>query len=258
MNDNLILIAGGGKFGANAVKYAKKEKYLTILVDSDPNCHASQYADFTIKTIEEFEKYSPRLTLGDVIFLNTDITVINDILNDFTPKFIIPVVPVHLVFLIVKNLLTENLISVLPDSKFVDSIANKINPNLLLSKVLEKGNIYLSYAKINEMCPDNCSGPLNYCPNFKREKPITVTKYIKDFLKIHHVIEISRNKTNLITVLIESYQLKPGLGALKGEEIKLIMNTLKETLELLKNQNFQIITATTCNCHGVISLFKKK
>ena len=115
---------------------------------------------------------------------------------------------------------------------------------------------YLSYAKIDEICPDNCSGPISYCPNFKREKPQTITQYLKSYYGTSNSISIKKEEVSEVTIIIESYQLLPGLGGLKGNDIQNILKFLRDNMDFLSSRKFNMIIATTCNCHGVINFYK--
>ena len=120
----------------------------------------------------------------------------------------------------------------------------------------EKGVVYLSYAKIDEICPDNCPGPISYCPTFQRKKPVTITEYLKNYYGTINSVNIKKDKITEIVIINESYQLMPGLGGLKGEDIQNSLKILRENLDILNKQEFNIIIATTCNCHGVINFYK--
>jgi hypothetical protein len=88
-------------------------------------------------------------------------------------------------------------------------------------------------------------GPEGYCPNFNRVKLKTINQYVKD---------ITDTEAGWV---FESYQMKQGIGGLKGEDFKIIildiMGYVKKVCEERRNETFFI--ATTCNCHGVINLF---
>ncbi|TFG02674.1 MAG: hypothetical protein EU542_04430 [Promethearchaeota archaeon] len=257
-NSKFVLIAGGGKYGKKAIEYVKKQGYKGIVIDSEPNCAAANQSDFKISGIEKYKVIKEHLKAGSIIFLNSDISVINKVMEKVNPKYIIPVVPVHLTLLIIKNFLTENSMDLVTDSETLNHYSQKVHSELLLGAHPTQGTIYLSYAKINETCPDNCPGPSDYCPNFKREKPITITAHAKDILCMSNLFKLIKNDVNQVFIVNESHQLMPGLGGLRGNEMKFILDKLKESISLLRDKTFKLITATTCNCHGVLSFFKKK
>ena len=152
--------------------------------------------------------------------------------------------------------LNENDIKLSPNKDLTEEVIAQGNQKLILSHHTKQGVVYLSHARIDEICPDNCAGPLNYCPNFKRDKEITITQYLKNLYDSTEIIKIENNDTVNITIIIESQQLKAGLGGLKGRDINLILKELKNNIELFKTQKCNAIIATTCNCHGVINFYK--
>ncbi|MHA1527324.1 MAG: hypothetical protein ACTSQD_09845 [Promethearchaeota archaeon] len=48
----------------------------------------------------------------------------------------------------------------------------------------------------------------------------------------------------------------PGLGGLKGNDIRDILKVLRDNMDFLSHQKFDMVIATTCNCHGVINFYK--
>jgi len=252
-DSKFLIIVGGGKFGKKALDHAKKHKYTTILIDIDPDCYCAKDTDKTLNDISELSirKLSP----GKSYFLNQDIEIIYKLLPVLNPEYIIPVVPVHLMAQLVISLLSENKIKTSPNKGLSEHLNSKGNQELIISHNSEQGVVYLSHAKIDEICPDNCAGPLNYCPNFKRDKDITITQYLKDFYYTNEIFKIEKTEIVNITIIIESEQLEVGLGGLKGKEINLLLKELNNNIELLNTQKCTIIVATTCNCHGVVNFY---
>lgn len=252
--NKFLIIVGGGKFGKKALDFATKSKFKTILIDINPNCFCTKYTDKKLDDIDDFN--FKELSSGKSYFLNDDVKIIYRLMPLLNPEYVIPVVPIHLMANLVITLLNENAIKLSPNKKLAEYLRLKGNKELILSNNIEQGVIYFSHAKIDEICPDNCAGPLNYCPNFKREKDITITQYLKDFYHSNEIFKIEKTDVVNITVILESWQLSAGLGGLKGKDIDIILKELKSNLELLKTQKFNVIIATTCNCHGVLNLFK--
>lgn len=255
-NEKFLIIGGGGKFGKKALGFAKKNDYKTILIDKDPNCFTAKYANVNFKKVDDLILEMKNVKPGDIYFLNQDISTIYELINKINPEYVVPVVPIHLLFLIINSFLTSNNIKMIPNENLTKTFINKANPELILNRVDKKGIIFLSYAKIEEICPDNCSGPPDYCPNFKRDKPIPITKYIKNFYHVENGIKIQNNKIYSFIIILESYQLMPGLGGLKGKEINSVLEELTKKLDILSNKKFNLIVGTTCNCHGVVNYYK--
>ena len=180
-----LIVAGGGKFGKKALEFGIKNRYKTILIDNDPNCICASSADYKFDDLNDFYSRIKEIKAGEVFFLIYDISIISDLLIRINPEYIIPVIPIHLLAYIISNFLQRKMnVKLRSDSDSTLVFIDNANSELILSHNLEKGIIYLSYAKIDEICPDNCFGPEHYCPNFKREKPITITRYLKEFFQL--------------------------------------------------------------------------
>ncbi|MEJ2248460.1 MAG: hypothetical protein P8Y70_03110 [Candidatus Lokiarchaeota archaeon] len=253
--NNLLLIAGGGKFGKKAIIYGKKNGFKNILVDNNPNCIPSKLITVKVKKTTDLQDFLAKANKGDLLFLNNDISIIYEILKEISPNLIIPVVPVHLLAKLIELKLQENLIELKVNEIITKKTASEINEEILLYSIPEKGVIYLSYAKEGEICPDNCIGPEKFCPTFKREKPVTITQYLKNYFEIKDIIKIEK-KQQRIAVVLESKQLKAGLGGLRGKDILKIFESLQNNLDFLTKKTFNLTIATTCNCHGVVNFFK--
>jgi hypothetical protein len=252
-----LIIAGGGKFGKKALEFAQKNNYSAILIDEDPNCPASSYTNKLFKSLEDLKLNLEDLQIKEVYFFNHDISIIYKLFREVNPEYLIPVVPVHILTLIIKEFLSEKKnINLISDGNSALEFSSKVKKEIALAQNNEQAIIYLSYAKIDELCPDNCFGPANYCPNFKREKPITITEYVREFYGLKGCTKIIKKKIPQIIIVIESYQLQSGLGGLLGKDIHYILKKLGKNLKLFSEKEFRLIIATTCNCHGVLDFYK--
>ena len=68
-------------------------------------------------------------------------------------------------------------------------------------------------------------------------------------------VNIRKEEISEIIIINESYQLMPGLGGLKGNDIRDILKVLRDNMDFLSHQKFDMVIATTCNCHGVINFY---
>ncbi|MHA1468406.1 MAG: hypothetical protein ACTSP6_10075 [Promethearchaeota archaeon] len=251
-----VIIAGGGQFGLKAIDFIKEKNLKTVLIDSNPKCFAAEFASKKFDNLEDFNLNLNDLKDGEIFFLNTDILIVLDLIEELNPTYIIPVVPIHLMASFIISFLLKYSINLTPNNNLTKDFLKNIDPELLLNQMNEEGVVYLSYAKIDEICPDNCSGPISYCPNFKREKPQTVTQYLKSYYGTSNSFNIRKKEISEIIIINESYQLMPGLGGLKGNDIRDILKVLRDNMDFLSHQKFDMVIATTCNCHGVINFYK--
>ncbi len=252
-----LIIAGGGKFGKKALDFGIKNGYKIIIIDNNPKCFCSDYATRKFEKVDNFYSKMEKIETGEVFLLIHDISIINELLVKVKPEYVIPVIPIHLSALIIEIFLREEAnINLKSDEDLTIKFANSVSEELLLTHSLEQGVAYLSHAKIDEVCPDNCFGPENYCPNFNREKSLTITRYLKNYYKVYNNFIILEENIPRIIIIIESHQLSPGLGGLKVEDINHILKNLEEKLDIISNEEFNLIIATTCNCHGVVNFFR--
>jgi hypothetical protein len=225
---------------------------------------------------------------SEICFYKMDIHNIPSLFTSGIPEYIIPAVPCHAVAYMLADFLkfcnqelrtnevqeekspVKELIVRAEDSQlrsFFEDIVTAFHEDVIAGLYPEQGMLFFSYAREEEICPDGCPGPRDHCPTFGRKKPETITEYTGKLVD------------KLPGWVFESYQMKPGTGGLKGEE--LIQNLLEITefvkkvqennngnkgkdkirteedsgnkTEKIKERAFSI--ATTCTCHGVLNLF---
>lgn len=258
---NLFFIMGAGKFGKIAFNYGIKQGYSTIiLIDEDFNAVKDIKAE-RVEDIKEFlEIYQEIIKQSfeksqnkdqKTYFLQGGLDLLSIIFTFGIPELFFPVIPVHIMGKLVLNYLNvyfngKKVLQTQVEDDYYSEVVKKIPAEILLTEDKRNGLITLSYAKLDRICPSNCIGQENYCSHFKRSKPKTVTKIIQNLSKIF---------------VIESHQIRAGLGALYGAEIKNLLIDLLDYADITQKskvtsnefRNFGI--STTCNCHGIINLF---
>ncbi|AKB85262.1 hypothetical protein [Methanococcoides methylutens] len=280
------LLLGGGKIGSNFVEYANNSNFPFVLViDSDPDAPASKDATI-IKDISEIPELISSLTesraespaesstaIGkdpasnkNVYFYCMDIREVPSLLELGMPEFIIPAVPTHATANMVvdslrmdsdKNIVDELFIDKEEDKEkeetqlmeYFEKFQSKIPESVTVGSYPESGVIMFSYAREGEICPDNCMGQADYCYNFKREKPQTITSYVSDLAPEY------------AGWVFESCQMKAGIGGIRGVDFKEnMLSILEHVKSICENAADDPIdekvffVATTCNCHGVLNL----
>ncbi|MFX1396712.1 MAG: hypothetical protein ACFFAS_06665 [Promethearchaeota archaeon] len=250
-----LIIIGGGKFGIKALEFARNKKSRTILIDKDPRCNAIQMVNKQYMDIKDLILDLDKLRKGKIFFLAQEKLNLFNLIKVFKPDYVIPVVPIHFMAMLISSILMDYGQILIPNSFITKKFLNEIDSNLVFDSNLKAGIVLLSYAKKGEICPENCSGPEKFCPNFNREKPRTITQHLKNLFS-SGLIEINIEVSKRIIIIINSKQLKSGLGGLKGSDLHEIFSELEDVGELLEKNVLEIIVATTCNCHGVINFFK--
>ncbi|WP_319508545.1 hypothetical protein [uncultured Methanolobus sp.] len=264
--EGYYLVLGGGKIGSDFTTYAKKKSLpFVVIIDIDESADASGSSvavgkEELLSLIQNY--HESKTSAYNVYFHCMDVHDVPLILEAGIPEYIIPAVPTHAVVNIAIDMLGSvcswPLISDLrideQDEKMVTyfyDLMFALPENIVVFNSLPDGVIMFSYAKMGEICPDNCMGPEKYCYNFKREKPETITAYVRKLLSLY---------TGWV---FESWQMKPGIGGIKGIDFKECMLSLMEHVkkvnekrEICSSGNRVFFIATTCNCHGVMNLLE--
>jgi hypothetical protein len=211
------IIAGGGKYGCEAVEYHRAKKKGFILVDKDPECLANKKYNLNLAlNITEKGEY----------FFQGDMSTVLDLLEKIDIDYLFPTAPIH-----VAAELAKLKFELRPWPEAINMILSKIPASVLLKS--GRGNLIVSYNR-DEDCIDKCATP-PICPSTNKSKPCTMDKLMR----------FACPKG----IFLVSYQMAPGMGALKVSEIINFFNRIK------KEEKF--VVATTCDCHGVFSAFYK-
>lgn len=255
--DGYFLILGAGKFGKKALEYAvKKEFQVVVILDEDKQKLLDIELKYTLTKLNsvtnlfgEFESLisNPASVKSNLYGLNGSLDSIFQSFDSYLPEWTVPVIPMHIFAAYAKfaaRSLGKELQS--PSNQVMERILHQIPNNVILNLDYNFGVITLSYAPENSECPDNCLGPLNFCPVHKIEKPKTITEIIQ---------EISINNIGLINFNLESKQLEGGLGGIRGINIKEKILMLENIMTDTRKEPSILLVSTTCNCHGVINLF---
>lgn len=293
---NCYLVIGGGKIGTNFLEYAIKNKFpFTLIIDRDENAPASKKAKvlkdeselinlFKNKAAESLPEKAPdspsaeekkqRDNEPEAYFYKMNIHSVPLLFSFGIPEYIIPAVSCHAVAHMLADffefpepeantkkirqnspsvcelsIMTEDSASM----SFFKSIEASFPEDVISGSYPEQGMLFFSYAREGEICPDGCPGPREFCPTYGRKKPKTVTEYTREL------------RRTIPGWVFESHQMKPGIGGLKGIELK---KNLLEILEFIRRlqenksviefkgiENRTFFIATTCTCHGVLNLF---
>jgi hypothetical protein len=229
---------------------------------------------------------------SEAYFYKMDMNDTPSLFTSGIPEYIIPAVSCHAVAYLLADYLKffnpELSSNEVPDEKspvkelfirhedsqlrsFFEDIAAAFPEDVIAGRYPEHGMLFFSYAREGEICPDGCPGPVDRCPTFGRKKPETITEYAGKLVD------------KLPGWVFESYQMKPGTGGLKGEELKRNLLEITEFVKKVQENNNgnkdkeknrtkniteddygnraekikgrAFFIATTCTCHGVLNLF---
>ena len=211
------IIVGGGKYGSAAVEYLRRNKRGFVLVDKDPNCLA----------VKKYKlKSAGHVGTEGEYFREGGIAKVLELIEQVKPEYVFPTAPIH-----IAAELAKSKFKLAPWEEVVDCILANLPASLILS--VGRGNLIVSYNRDKD-CLEKCEAP-EVCPSTRKRKPCTMDK-LMNFAYPEG------------TVLV-SYQLAPGMGALKGSEL------LEFFAQVEKKDKF--VVATACGCHGFFTALKK-
>jgi hypothetical protein len=245
----VVLIVGAGQIGQRAFNMLAPKESCVIIdhltpawLTSSIQCFPDRFSLIRTSPILDGQKKHG--------FLLGSMDSVYSLCNEISFTWIIPAVPLHLLAELLKLAFHEysaNLKSspqIKPLNLFSRPDFRIAIPENLHYRVGSQYELYFSYAAGDEqhpeICPLTCSGPAEFCPNFHRIKPLTVSETVdhiipKDWIKYHLV----------------SQQIAPGLGGLIGSDVIIALNEFKKILHNQKKTEC-IGIATSCNCHGVL------
>ncbi|WP_292465282.1 hypothetical protein [Methanolobus sp.] len=289
------LVLGGGKIGDSFLRYLKKARFPFVLViDADANAPASLNSDVVsdmghivgiIKSMaitqgnDKLKKSSQNEendagkagVMGGFAeprfyFHRMDVNDVFSLLTHGLPEFVIPAVPSHAAADIVACAMDfgqGRLVSKLSISgndgeiekrTYFENIVTTFPKDIVAGNYPEHGAIFFSYAQPGEICPDNCPGQESYCRTFARKKPRTITSYVRDLTSSYP------------GQVFESYQMKPGIGGIRGSDLRRNLVSIMRHVRAIRQspqehggiKESSFFIATTCNCHGILTLMQVK
>ncbi|MBO8181354.1 MAG: hypothetical protein H0Z28_01005 [Archaeoglobus sp.] len=220
------LVFGGGKYGVEAIEYLLSRNRSFIVVDVDTKCLAVKNYSLQRVPIRDVEKLKLRRGEVEGYFVEGGIFEALKIIEELKPEHVFPTAPIHLSAALIQEKFKLN-----PWFEGIDSVLPGLPAKVIVS--VGRGSIVVTYNRDYE-CQPNCSAP-DRCP---------VTGILKP-APMYRMLEFAAPKG----FILQSHQLKPGIGALKGNELELLIKWAYGKNEL--------IVGTACRCHGVITALRK-
>jgi hypothetical protein len=216
------LVFGGGKYGIEAVEYLKSKKKPFVVVDVDSSCHVRKKYDLPKVRLSQLEE----IDHGEGYFIEGGVYEALKIYEKLKPELVFPTAPIHLSASLVQE---KHRYRVWNEG--VDFLLSGLPPRVIVSS--GRGSVVVTYNR-DEECQPYCSAP-DVCPVTGIKKPTPMYRLLEFAVRDGFVVR--------------SHQLKPGIGALKGEEIDLLMKWAEGKDRLL--------VGTACRCHGVVTALKR-
>jgi len=202
------LVIGGGWYGERAVRYLIGQERQFIIIDPDPECRAAQ-------AVREAGYTSSTMHGGVDVALQA--------FSDYSPEYIFPTAPVH----VAAGLVCESLGFCESSGEIRDLLA-VIPSDLVLDS--KGGSVYLSLNREATCFPD-CPSP-DTCPVTGEGRTVPLHDILRGLLPD--------------SFILESVQLAPGLGALRGSDIVSLLDWVPGKLH--------VVVGTACRCHGVVTV----
>jgi hypothetical protein len=204
-----FLVAGAGHFGGRALDALLKRfpGKRILAIDRDP------------KTL------TPWASRGVEVYVGEAVKILDNLLNDAPPLWVVPAVPCHLAF---------------------DWLIYRLSPYLAVKRIPipngllipnpyrgPHGDLYSSLATF--ICPEDCPEPKDKCTvtGKKRKEPL--------FQILKHLCVDGFRILGL-----RSRQLAPGVGGYRTWDLLYLPEAVSET-------GGDFILYTACRCHGVLS-----
>lgn len=211
-----IWIIGAGRFGKKAVSAMKKrypESAITVVDHCPKACEA--IAEPGLSTV----------CMDGVSYLHHYLT------DSDQPGWVIPVIPVHLVYAWIRLRLLPD-ISIVPVD--IPEYIRRSLPNVFSGNA---GEIFVSNASF--VCPENCSEPRDLCTHTRMPRKQSLYQVIADL-----------SCDGFLNFVLQSEQLAPGIGGIRP-------GALFNTLLAVQQFPDSILLSTACQCHGVVQAFRK-
>ncbi|MBP2146361.1 hypothetical protein J2129_001815 [Methanofollis sp. W23] len=208
------LVVGGGVYGAACTRYLLGEGWRCIVVDQDSLCLAAR------AVLMEG-------TDGEVSFVQGGVVKALALFTSHAPDVLVPTVPFHLLASLVARSCEY-----VPWTGGATTAAAALPPRILVSSL--EGTLVLSYNR-DGTCLPACPAPPR-CPATGECWPRPLHALLADALPDAQVLE--------------SLQLGPGVGGLRGRDVAAVLACAREEETL--------VVGTACRCHGVVTALKKR
>lgn len=206
-----IWIIGVGRFGQIAFQRlfkAGKDRHFVLVDPETEKLRQYKGTTATLEVSDGIEFLQKRLTLGR------------------NPDWIIPALPVHLAAEWILLHLGPTRLKRIPLPSELDGLV----PNPIRGS---EGNLYVSHADFR--CPEDCDEPRDIC---------SITRKMRHQNMYDLLFNLAFKPFTSLN--IRSYQLGPGIGGYRAEQLLEMKARVEQTTGL-------VLLSTACRCHGVIS-----
>ncbi|MCP8315315.1 MAG: hypothetical protein H3Z52_07475 [archaeon] len=239
LKDKLIVIAGGGYFGTEALISAKESLAKIILIDGFPDCKASKFADEIVRGIDLDKAMNVKANSVE-FFICDAVEFLKDFLKKVTPDYIVPAIPGHFVGKLVKKWLEDKGFKIEINSKLVREVLDDIPKSMVAYCDEGSGLIVTSYMPKGSFCEIPCDQPIEFCPTTGKPKAGPMYKVLE---------HATWNKVKTSKIIV-SHKLQRDVGCFRGEELTSFLSSIEQI-----ERPYSLAIGTSCPCHGILNLF---
>jgi len=230
---DLLVCAGGGRWGAEGATIAKEVGARAIIIDLNQSCLASKVADAILSEKEMKEAK----TEGTVLVIGEVVDVLAEILKYDSPRWIVPAIPGGIAGKLTEKRLATKQFKITKSKSLAKRALTGLPKKVVLSQ--GSGTITSSYMPKGMWCQMPCSQP-KICPVTGRKK----------VAPMYELLEFSLSETVDYYRIFVSQDLG-GVGAISGAEVE-------EWLEYIEGLEapYSLAVALSCECHANTALFE--
>jgi hypothetical protein len=239
LKDKLMVIAGGGYFGTEALISAKESLAKIILIDEIPDCKASKFADERVNRMDLDRAINAKANYVK-FFVCDAVEFLKDFLKRATPDYIAPAIPGHLAGKLVKRWLEDKGFEIKVESRLIREVMDDIPKSMIIYYDEDSGIVITSYMPKGSLCRIPCDQPIGFCPTTGKPKAGLMYKVLE---------HATWNRVRISKILI-SHKLQTNVGCFRGEELSSFLSNIEQM-----ERPYSLAIGTSCTCHGILNLF---
>ena len=217
MDNQTVLIIGGGHYGSKACRHFQEQKARVILVDNDPDCKAKGL-----------------VAKNDFVLM--DARSAWDLAVKLKPDFIVPTSAHHTC----GKWIGERF-GLKPLAASIAAVTRRLPQSLSLGFDELNATLIFSYMTKGKLCREDCPHPPTECALTREPRPAPLYKLLE--YGVFELFDCAK--------IFVSEQMAPSVGAIKAADFLAFM----KEIETKKPKTLAVGTA--CRCHGILNLFKQ-
>lgn len=240
LEGRLVVVAGGGHFGAKAVEYAKKAGARVVILDTDPDCAAAWFANWTFRTFENGTLFDLRGGTA-ALFVQDAVDSLLLLLRTMTPDYIAPALPGHLTGWVMERWLRSRGLRANPAPKAAKKVAAAMPEGTVLQTDAKNGVVVTSHMPLGSRCRVPCQQPPDRCATTGRAKAGPM----------HDLLARAAVENADLSRVLVSRLLGPEAGCFGGPGLASLIADAGRL-----SPPYTLAVGTSCGCHGIMNVFR--